>query len=139
MFRQFRGEVDQASGARVLLVDDHALMRKGLRSVLEQYSDLHVIGEASNGVEAVQYARTLKPHVIIMDISMPYMDGVQATRLIKEEHPQILIIGLSVIETPMMRDALLAAGAVGYLHKDQAADELYHAIHRYLGGSASAC
>jgi DNA-binding NarL/FixJ family response regulator len=128
--------MDTACGAkRVLLVDDHALLRKGLRSVLEEHRDLQVIGEASNGLEAVHYARTLQPHVIIMDISMPYMDGVQATRLIKEEHPQILIIGLSVIETTMMRDALLEAGAVGYLHKDQAAEDLYLAICRGLSGA----
>ena len=126
-----------SEATRVLLVDDHALMRKGVRSVLEAHSDLYVIGEASNGLEAVQYARTLQPHVIIMDISMPYMDGVQATRLIKAEHPHIMIIGLSMIEAPTMRDALLAAGAIGYVHKDQAVEDLYLTICRSLRGTNS--
>jgi two-component system NarL family response regulator len=124
---------------RVLLVDDHALMRRGVRSVLEQHSDLSVVGEASNGLEAVEYARTLQPHLVLMDISMPQMDGVQATRLIKAEHPQIMIIGLSVMETAMMRASMLQAGAVGYLRKDQVADDLYHAIQRFLGGSTPVC
>jgi DNA-binding NarL/FixJ family response regulator len=120
----------------VLLVDDHFLMRQGIRSVLEKYDDVKVVGEASNGLEAVQYARSLSPHLIIMDISMPYMDGVQATRLIKQEHPHTIIIGLSMHETSTMRDALLQAGAVDYLNKDNVGDNLYRIITQYFHGSS---
>jgi DNA-binding NarL/FixJ family response regulator len=128
--------MDATSEAKkVLLVDDHALLRQQMRVALEQHSDVRVIGEASNGVEAVQYARSLRPDVIVIDISMPSMDGVQATRLIKKEHPQITIIGLSVFETAMTRDALINAGASGLLMKDHVAEKLYPTIQRYLGES----
>jgi DNA-binding NarL/FixJ family response regulator len=97
-----------AAGAKlVLLVDDHPRIRQYVRGILQEHSDLQVIGEASNGVESVHYARTLQPDVVIMDISMPYVDGVQATRLIKEEHTTMIIIGLSVFENAMTRDALM--------------------------------
>jgi DNA-binding NarL/FixJ family response regulator len=121
----------------VLLVDDHFLMRQGIRSVLEKHDDIKVVGEASNGLEAVQYAGSLNPHLVIMDISMPYMDGVQATRLIKQEHPHTTIIGLSMHETSTMRDALLQAGAVDYLNKDNAGDNLYRIITQYFPGSSA--
>jgi DNA-binding NarL/FixJ family response regulator len=116
----------------VLLVDDHPLLRKGIRSVLEPYGNIVIVGEANNGLEAVQYARTLRPSVIIMDINMPYMDGVQATRLIKQEHPSITIIGLSVNETASVRQALLQAGATSYLNKDSVADDIYDTICQAL-------
>ena len=116
----------------VLLVDDHVLIRRGIRSVLDNHNDIKIVGEASNGLEAVQYARSLKPHVVIMDITMPYMDGVQATRLIKQEHSHTKIIGLSVLETATMREALLQAGAVAYLNKDNVGDDLYQIITRYF-------
>ena len=119
----------------VLLVDDHLLVRRGIRSVLEHYDQIKVVGEASNGLEAVQYARSLNPHVIIMDISMPYMDGVQATRLIKQEHPHTTIIGLSMLEAGTMREALLQAGAAAYLNKDNVCDDLYQIITHYFPGS----
>lgn len=112
----------------VLLVDDHPLMRKGIRSILETYPDISVVGEASNGLEAVEYARTLKPTVIVMDINMPHMDGVQATRLIKQEQPGVKVIGLSVNEAISVRRALLRAGATAYLNKDNAVEEIYVAI-----------
>ena len=125
-----------ASGlTTVLLVDDHALIRQHMRDALEQHPDVQVIGEAGTGVEAVQYARTLQPNVVVMDLSMPAMDGVQATRLIKEEHPRITVIGLSVFDTAMTRDALINAGASGLLMKNRAAEDLYPAIQRYLGES----
>ena len=75
------------SPIRVLVVDDHPLMRKGIRTMLEEHDDVTVVGEASNGLEAVSYVRTHDPTVIIMDINMPHMDGMQATRLIKQSYP----------------------------------------------------
>jgi DNA-binding NarL/FixJ family response regulator len=113
---------------RVLVADDHPVMRKGIRGVLEDHQDVCIVGEASNGLEAVSYARSLEPMVVIMDISMPIMDGVQATRLIKQTHPGISILGLSVNDSEYMKRALLAAGAVSYMNKRDTADRLYHAI-----------
>ena len=118
----------------VLLVDDHPLLRKGIRSVLEQYETIRIIGEASNGLEAVQYARSLRPDVIVMDINMPHMDGVQATRLIKQELPTVIIIGLSVNDADSVRQAMLEAGAIAYLNKDQAGEDIYDTIGRYVLG-----
>jgi DNA-binding NarL/FixJ family response regulator len=117
---------------KVLLVDDHAMIRQQLRDALEQHRDVRVIGEASTGVEAVQYARTLQPDVVVMDLSMPGMDGLRATRLIKEEHPRITVIGLSVFESTMTRDALINAGASALLMKEHAAEDLYSTIQQYL-------
>jgi DNA-binding NarL/FixJ family response regulator len=118
--------------ARVLLVDDHPLMRKGIRSVLEQYQDIEIVGEASNGLEAVIYARTLKPTVIVMDINMPHMDGVQATRLIKQSQPAITVIGLSVNDSKSVKQALLDAGAAVYLNKENVSDDLHRTILRTI-------
>jgi DNA-binding NarL/FixJ family response regulator len=130
--------MENMSGAKkVLLVDDHALMRQGVRSLLEQHSDLTIVGEASNGLQAVQYARTLQPHVIVMDLNMPQMDGVQATRLIKAEHPHMLIIGLTMMEAATMRDALFQAGASGYVNKEQTVEDLYTTICRSLDEASS--
>jgi DNA-binding NarL/FixJ family response regulator len=112
----------------VMLVDDHPLMRKGIRSVLEPYGDINIIGEASNGLEAVNLANALKPSVIIMDVNMPQMDGVQATRLIKQSLPRTTIIGLSVNESDFVKRALLQAGASTYLNKDNVGEDLYLTI-----------
>ena len=113
---------------RVLLVDDHPLMRKGIRGVLEPYGDITIVEEASNGLEAVNLANVFKPHVIIMDVNMPQMDGVQATRLIKQSLPQTTIIGLSVNESALVKEALLQAGASTYLNKDDVGEDLYLTI-----------
>lgn len=116
----------------VLLADDHPLMRKGIRAVLEEYEDVRVVGEANNGLEAVQYARQLQPAVILMDVNMPHMDGVQATRLIKEEQPAVIVIGLSVNEAGSVRRAMLQAGASEYLRKEDVGVDLYETIRRIL-------
>jgi DNA-binding NarL/FixJ family response regulator len=102
---------------RVLLVDDHPLMRKGIRTVLEAYEDITIVGEASNGIEAINLANAFKPDIIVMDVNMPQMDGVQATRLIKRNLPRTTIIGLSVNESAMVKQSLMEAGASTYLNK----------------------
>jgi signal transduction histidine kinase/ActR/RegA family two-component response regulator len=122
---------------RVLLVDDHAMVRQGLRAILEGYSDVSVIGEAANGVEAISMAAEISPDVIIMDINMPRMDGIEATKHITAAQPAITIIGLSVNDSPHVREAMKEAGAVAFISKEAAAEQLYDVIightHRGVG------
>ena len=113
---------------RVLLVDDHAMVRQGLRSVLEGYADIEVVGEASNGEEAIEQVIQYKPDVVLMDINMPRMNGVEATTRIKSLYPESIIIGLSVQTGGHAQQAILKAGAAMLLTKEAAVDELYQAI-----------
>ena len=115
---------------RVLLVDDHLMFRQGLRTLLQSYPDIDVIDEASDGAEAVSKVSTLQPTVVVMDISMPKMDGVAATRLLKSQHSQVPVLGLSVTGQGYQVDAMLKAGAVEVLTKEKAVDELYDAIKK---------
>jgi DNA-binding NarL/FixJ family response regulator len=119
----------------VLLVDDRPLVRDAIRSVLQGCEDVQVVGEANDGVEAVQYARMLKPYVVLMDINMPQMNGVEATRTIKQEDPDTIIIGLSIEEDGTIPQALLRAGATTYLPKDRIVHDLYPTIARHLNCS----
>lgn len=118
---------------RVLLVDDHTVVRQGLSTMLNLHSDVEVIGEAANGEEAVEKARELQPDVILMDISMPKMDGIEATRIIKSEFPQIRIIGLSMHEKQDQAARMIEAGASPYCTKDGETDKLLTEIRG--GGS----
>jgi PAS domain S-box-containing protein len=111
---------------RVLLADDHAMVRQGLRSLLDGYSNLHIIAEAGDGEEAITLARLLKPDVIVMDVNMPRLDGIEATKRIREELPETLIVGLSVNEHVVK--SMKAAGAAACLTKESAADHLYETI-----------
>jgi CheY-like chemotaxis protein len=117
---------------RLLLVDDHAMIRQGLRNILEGYPDLEVVAEAADGEEALTQAHMHQPNIIIMDLNLPGLSGIEATRLIKKAHPQIVIIGLSVQSTPDREEALLGAGAVALLTKEQAAEDLYAVISRHI-------
>ncbi|HEX6725722.1 MAG TPA: response regulator transcription factor [Nitrospira sp.] len=121
----------QALHIRVLLADDQAMVRQALRSALQDYPNIEVVGEASNGEEAVAAASKLFPSVIVMDISMSQMDGIVATRLIKAQHPQIAVIGLSVHRDHQV-EAMQQAGAFEVLAKDKAVTELYSAVQRAL-------
>jgi len=121
----------QALHMRVLLADDQAMVRQALRSALQDYPNIEVVGEASNGEEAVAAASKLLPSVIVMDISMSQMDGITATRMIKAQHPQIAVIGLSVHRDHQV-EAMQQAGAFEVLGKDRAVTELYRAVQRAL-------
>jgi signal transduction histidine kinase len=112
----------------VLLVDDHAMMRQGLRSVLEAHTDIQIIGEASDGHEAVMMADALRPAVVVMDINMPRLNGIEATARIKAQYPDMRVIGLSVNAGPNNREAMLKAGADMLLTKEAAVEELYRGI-----------
>lgn len=119
---------------RILLVDDHAVVRQGLRMFLNLDSDLEVIGEAVDGQQGVQMARELRPDVVLMDLLMPVMDGIQAIGVLKQTAPDIEVIALtSVLEDSSVVSAI-RAGAIGYLLKDTEADELIRAIKAAANG-----
>jgi len=116
----------------VLLVDDHAMMRQGLRSVLEAHDDIQIVGEASDGYEAIEMADTLRPAVVVMDINMPRLNGIEATTRIKSLYPEIRVIGLSVNAGPNNKEAMLKAGADMLLTKEAAVEELYRGIQKVV-------
>ena len=113
---------------RILLVDDHPLIRQGLRTLLDDHDDVIVIGEAGNGIEAVSMAAAMQPDVIVMDVNMPQMDGLQATKHIKAAHPEIIIIGLSVNTSTPLVEAMKLAGASAFMSKEAAAADLHDTI-----------
>ena len=120
---------------RVLLVDDHALVRNGLSSVLRYHTELQVVGEAADGHEAVSLAAALKPDVVVMDVNMPRMDGVEASKRIKREFPSMVVIGLSMHDGGEHESAMRESGAAAYLTKDSAADRLIETILRCRAAS----
>jgi CheY-like chemotaxis protein len=122
---------------RILLVDDNAMIRQGLRSVLETYSDLEVVAEAVNGEEAVACAVREPVDVVVMDLTLPKLNGIEATRRIKQARPTAMVIGLSVQALPQTRDALLDAGAMELISKEVAAEELYRTIVRLVDSSGN--
>jgi DNA-binding NarL/FixJ family response regulator len=116
----------------VLLVDDHALFRNGIARLLKNEPGLEIVGEANDGREAIGFAQELKPDVILMDISMPGVNGIEATRLIYKQHPEVCIIGLSMHDDPEKERAMRAAGATDYKSKECAGAELVAAIRAGL-------
>lgn len=118
----------------VLLADDHALIRRGLRTVLERTAGIEVVGEASDGREAVRLAQELKPNIIVMDIAMPYLNGIDATTQILGKNPEIKIIMLSMYSDESYLVRALSAGARGYLLKDSAETDLLQAVEALEAG-----
>ena len=118
---------------RVLLADDHQLFRQGMRSMLANDAGIEVIGEAASGRSAAQLARQLVPDVVVMDISMPDLNGIDATRRIKERSPGIQVLAVSAHADRRFVTGVLAAGAAGYILKDSAFEELCRAIHTVAG------
>ena len=121
--------------SRVLIVDDHAMVRQGLRSLLAGYDDIEVIGEAANGLEAVMLTETLKPSVVVMDLNMPLMNGIEATAKIKTRHSDVIVIGVSVNASSESRDAMIRAGATLLLTKEAAVEQLHRAIQEATNGN----
>jgi NarL family two-component system response regulator LiaR len=122
------------SPIRVLLVDDHAVVRSGLSKFLLVNKDLELAGEASDGSEAIQMAATCHPDVILMDVLMPGMDGITATREIHRKYPQMKIVALTSFSEQNMVQGVLQAGAIGYLQKNVTALELGNAIRSAFAG-----
>jgi DNA-binding NarL/FixJ family response regulator len=119
---------------RVLVVDDHPLSRIGLKYLLEEADDMKIVGEAMNGEQAIQGVDEYKPNVILMDVGMPVMDGIQASKAIREKYPQIRIIMLTSHDSEEDIFASLAAGASGYCLKDVNQDRLFTAIRSVFAG-----
>src|SRR5215210_624627 len=129
-------ELEGLEVVRVVIVDDHALVRAGIAQLLEQTDDIVVVGEASDGEEAVAAVEALKPDLVLMDLSMPRLDGSAATRRIHRTHPDVRIVVLSsYVDRADVLDAL-DAGAVGYLLKDARPDELLSGIRSAVGDGA---
>ncbi len=119
---------------RVLLVDDHALMREGVKMLLDKQPDILVVGEASEGVEALRKAGALEPDIVVMDLSMPAMDGARATEKLRELAPNVAVIALTRHLDQGYLHHAMRAGARGYVVKKAAADELLTAIRTVAGG-----
>jgi len=121
---------------KVIIADDHQLFREGTRNLIEQESDLDVIGEASNGEEAVELVAKLNPHVILMDIAMPKLSGIEATRQIKARCPATAVLILTAYDDDQYIFSLLEAGAAGYLLKNVSGKDLAKAIRAVYAGEA---
>ena len=120
----------KARSIRVLVVDDHAMVRHGLRCTLEGYPSIEVVGEASDGSEVLACIEKIQPTVVVMDIIMPKMDGIAATRLIKTQYPQIAVVGLTRELKDYTSYSMKKAGASEVVDKKNAVVELYDAIQR---------
>lgn len=123
-----------SSPIRVLLVDDHTMVRRGLATFLHVFDDLELAGEAANGEEAIEMCARLLPDVVLMDMVMPEMDGVAATRAIRHKFPTVQVIALTSFKEEELVQNALEAGAIGYLLKDVSADELARAIRAAHAG-----
>jgi DNA-binding NarL/FixJ family response regulator len=119
---------------RVLLVDDHAMVRRGMRDFLDLHDDIEVVGEAADGSEAVERADELVPDIVVMDLMMPNLDGIEATARIKATHPELEVIALTSFIEEARVVAAIEAGASGFLLKDAEADELAAAIRAAAAG-----
>jgi DNA-binding NarL/FixJ family response regulator len=122
--------------SRIVVADDHPLFRSALRRVLGARSDLEVVGEASDGQEAVELCRRLRPELVLMDVWMPEMDGLEATRAIKGELPRTIVMMLTALEDPNHLSEALKAGAAGYVLKSAPITEIIDSVRKVLAGES---
>jgi len=122
---------------RVLIVDDHTIVRKGIRALLAEIADLEVVGEAADGQEAIVQADRLRPDVILMDLAMPRMDGIEATRQIKLRQPESRVLVMTSFATDEKVLPAIKSGALGYLLKESGPADLIQAIHQIHRGESS--
>jgi len=135
----FASNQHKPNKTRIILADDHPLLRQALRNVLERQSDFEVIAEASDGEEAVKLATELIPDVVIIDISMPKLNGLEATKKIKDSHPMTAVLVLTVHSDNEHILSLLQAGAGGYLTKSVYGDEVINAVRAVVSGETVLC
>jgi len=128
---------DQERPIRILIADDHTIVRKGIKAFLSETPGFQVTGEAENGLEAARLSRELEPDVILMDLLMPVMDGIEATRLITAQQPEVRILVLTSFVGDDKVFPAIKAGALGYLLKDSEPSELIRAIHKVYRGEPS--
>ena len=125
------------SPARLLLAEDHALVREGMRNMLESELDLEIVGEAQDGLEALERCRELRPDLVLMDVRMPRMNGLEATRAIKGEFPKTSVLMVTSSESPEYLLDAIRAGAAGYVLKEATRGELLESVRRVLGGEST--
>jgi two-component system, NarL family, response regulator NreC len=121
---------------RILLADDHAVVRQGFKMILSAQSDMEIVGEAANGREAVELAQQLKPDIIVMDVAMPELNGIEATRRLATTAPHTRVVALSMHKDSVYVREVLRAGARGYLLKDSGAEDLVRAIRAVANGES---
>src|SRR2546421_6834110 len=121
---------------RILLVDDHAVVRQGCKMLLDAQPDMEIVGEASNGREAVESAETLRPDIVVMDVAMPELNGIEATRRLAASAPHTRVIALSMHKDSVYVREILRAGARGYLLKDSGAEDLVSAVRAVASGQS---
>jgi NarL family two-component system response regulator LiaR len=123
-----------ADKIKILIVDDHSVVRSGLGAFLQVFDEFELVGEASNGREAVEACAVSQPDIVLMDLVMPQMDGAKATKIIREKFPDIRVIVLTSFKEDNLVEDALSAGAIGYLLKNVSADQLADAIHSAMLG-----
>jgi NarL family two-component system response regulator LiaR len=129
--------MDTSQTIRVMLVDDHNVVRSGLATFLRSYDDLELVGEAKNGLEAISLCHKKQPDVILMDLMMPEMNGIEATKAILADYPEIKIVAMTSFEDEQLVHGVLAAGAISYLLKNVTSDELARAIRDAVSGRST--
>jgi NarL family two-component system response regulator LiaR len=128
---------DQGQAIRVLIVDDHTIVRKGIKALLAEKSDIQVVGEADNGLDAITLSKELEPDIVLMDLLMPQMDGIDATRQITARQPKVRVLVLTSFVGDEKIFPAIKAGALGYLLKDSDPTELIQSIYRVYRGEPS--
>src|ERR1700688_205587 len=122
----------QMKNARLLIVDDHEIFRRGLRALLEPSSEWEICGEAVDGLDAVEQCKSLKPDIVVLDVSMPRLNGLEAARQIKKENPDPQIIIITQHDSPQIRSAAIEAGAQAFVTKSAVASELVSALRKII-------
>jgi len=123
-------------GTRIILADDHEIVRRGLRAIIEEQPETEIVAEATNGREALEQVGRLRPHIVVMDISMPDLNGLEATRKIKKDYPEVKVIALSMHRKRQFVIDMLKAGVSGYVLKADVSHDLIHALEAALNNRA---